>query len=231
MTIAAFAAVRACVFDAYGTLFDVDAAARHCRADLGDRWEGLSTLWRQKQLEYTWLRSLMGVYADFWQVTGDALDFAMERFGLGDAALRARLMELYFRLDAYPDARPTLEALRARGLKTAILSNGSTTMLTAAVNSAGIHPLLHAVLSVDPLRVYKPHPSVYQLACDGLDVAPGEVMFVSANGWDSAGAAQFGFAVARLNRVGLPPERLPTPPAAVVASLAELPALLAAASP
>ncbi|NYZ11989.1 haloacid dehalogenase type II [Azospirillum sp. RWY-5-1] len=221
-----FRGVRACVFDAYGTLFDVDAAARHCAAELGDRWEALSALWRTKQLEYTWLRSLMGRYADFRTVTADGLDFALAAHGIADTALRDRLLGLYDRLDAYPDAAATLDALRAAGQTTAILSNGSPAMLDSAVNHAGLRDRLDAVLSVDEVGVYKPHPSVYQLACDRLAVTKDEVLFVSANGWDGCGAAEFGFRVARLNRRGLPPERLPAQPLAEIAALAELPALL-----
>ncbi|MBP2294671.1 haloacid dehalogenase type II [Azospirillum rugosum] len=221
------AGIRACVFDAYGTLLDVNAAARGCRDGLGDRWEELAALWRAKQLEYTWLRSLMGRYADFWQVTGEALDYAMERQGLADPALRGRLMDLYRRLDAYPDAVATLSALRARGLRTAILSNGSPSMLAEAVDSARLTPLLDDVLSVDGLRVYKPHPSVYQLACDRYGLPPEAILFVSANGWDAGGAAAFGFRVAWLNRAGLPAERLPVAPAAVVGSLSAVLSLVA----
>ncbi|WP_448205093.1 haloacid dehalogenase type II [Azospirillum sp. sgz302134] len=224
----AFAGVRGCVFDAYGTLLDVNAAARSCRADLGERWEELAALWRAKQLEYTWLRSLMGRYADFWQVTGEALDYALERHGLSDPALRSRLIELYLRLEAYSDAEATLAGLRGRGLRTAILSNGSPTMLSAAVDHARLAPLLDEVLSVDSLGVYKPHPSVYQFACDRLGLPAGEILFVSANGWDAGGAAAFGFRVAWLNRAGLPDERLPAGPAAVVDSLSALLPLVAA---
>ncbi|HEY0832788.1 MAG TPA: haloacid dehalogenase type II [Azospirillum sp.] len=218
--------IRACVFDAYGTLLDVTAAARHCRADLGDAADALAALWRAKQLEYTWVRTLMGDYADFWQVTGEALDYALDRHGRADPALRARLMDLYFRLDPFPDAVPALEALRARGMRTAILSNGSPAMLDGAADGAGLRPLLDDVLSVDPLRLYKPHPSVYRLACDRLGLERAEILFVSSNGWDAAGAGAFGFKVAWLNRAGNPPDRLPAPPTATIASLTDLPALL-----
>ncbi|MGQ9371827.1 haloacid dehalogenase type II [Azospirillum sp. A39] len=228
MTTLPFSAPRAVVFDAYGTLLDVAAAARRCRSALGDTADPLAATWRTKQLEYTWLRSLMGDYADFWQVTGDALDYAMAAHGLGDTALRGRLMDLYLHLDAYPDAQPTLRALRGAGLRTAILSNGSPDMLDAATGSAGLRPLLDAVLSVDPLRVYKPHPDVYRLACDALSLPAAEIVFVSANGWDAAGAAAFGFGVVWLNRAGAPRERLPAGPRAEAGSLAEVPPLLAA---
>ena len=223
-----FDGIRACVFDAYGTLLDVNSAARRCGDALGGAWEALAATWRSKQLEYTWLRSLMGDYADFERVTGDALDHALEWHGIAGAGLRDRLMALYRQLDAYEDAVACLATLRARGLPTAILSNGSPAMLEAAVSGAGLAPHLDAVLSVDPLGIYKPHPSVYRLACDRFGVAPGEILFVSANGWDAGGAARFGFRVAWLNRAGLPAERLGAAPAAVVDSLSAVPALLPA---
>jgi len=219
---------RAVVFDAYGTLFDVASAAERARNALGERWRPLADLWRTKQLQYTWLRALMARHADFWQVTGDALDFALETFGVSEPALRARLMELYERLDTYPDARDTLARLRAAGLRTAILSNGSPRMLAAAVESASLSGLLDMVLSVEEAGVYKPHPSVYRLAVQRLALAATEILFVSANGWDAHGAKTFGMRVAWCNRAGQPTERIPEPPDIAVASLAELPALLGA---
>jgi len=168
----------------------------------------------------------MGRHADFAQVTQDGLDFALESLGLTDAPLRARLLALYERLAAYPDARGALAGLRASGLRTAILSNGSPAMLGAATRSAGLEPLLDAVLSVEEVGIYKPHPSVYQLAVDRLGVAPGEILFVSSNGWDAHGAKAFGLRVAWCNRLGQPKERLPGQPDAEVRSLAELPALV-----
>src|SRR5512133_1427141 len=204
---APFQGVRAVVFDAYGTLFDVASASEREKAALGDRWQPLADLWRAKQLQYTWLRSLMGRHADFWQVTGDALDFALERMGLQDAALRARLMSLYERLGAYPEARPALEALKRAGHRLAILSNGAPRMLAAAAEAAGLAPLLDAVLAVESVGIYKPSPAVYRLALDELRVWPAEVLFVSANGWDACGAKASGLRVAWCNRVGQPPER------------------------
>jgi 2-haloacid dehalogenase len=218
--------VRAVVFDAYGTLFDVASAAARARDALGDRWEALAETWRAKQLQYTWLRTLMGKHADFWQVTGEALDFALAAHGLGGAELRARLMASYERLGAYPDARPALEALRGRGLRLAILSNGSPRMLAAAAESAGLAPLLEHVLSVEDVRVYKPSPAVYRLAPDRLGLWPAEIAFVSANGWDAAGAKAFGFSVAWCNRAGAPRDRLPDAPDVELRSLAELPSLV-----
>lgn len=220
--------VRAAVFDAYGTLFDVASASERAREALGERWQPLAELWRAKQLQYTWLRSLMGRHVDFWHVTGDALDFAMESLGIEDAALRARLMSLYERLGAYPEARPALEALRKARVKIAILSNGSPRMLAAAVEAAGLAPLVDSVLSVEAVGIYKPSPSVYRLALDRLHLWPNEILFVSANGWDACGAKASGMRVAWCNRTAQPRERIPEPPDVVVRSLAELPALVGA---
>ncbi len=218
--------VRAMVFDAYGTLFDVASAAEHARDDLGERWQALADTWRAKQLQYTWLRSLMGRHADFWQVTGDALDFALESMGIRDPDLRARLMALYEQLGPYPEVRETLEQLRAGGLRLAILSNGTPRMLSAAAESAKLDHLLDAILSVEEVGIYKPHPSVYQLAVDRLGVPAPEIAFVSSNGWDAHGAKVFGFRVACCNRTGQPLECLPGEPDVEIRTLAELPELV-----
>jgi 2-haloacid dehalogenase len=223
---APLAGVRAVVFDAYGTLYDVASAAERARAALGDRWQPLAELWRAKQLQYTWLRSLMGRHADFWRVTGDALDFALEALGIADDGLRDRLMALYERIGAYPEARPALEALRAAGLRLAVLSNGSPRMLAAAGEASGLAPLLEEVLSVEAAGIYKPSPQVYRLALDALRLWPNELLFVSANGWDAAGARAAGLRVAWCNRAGQPVERLGEPPDAIIRSLAELPGLI-----
>jgi 2-haloacid dehalogenase len=219
--------IRACVFDAYGTLFDFGSAAAACADVLGDRTAALTALWRDKQLQYSWLRGLQGRYAPFRQVTGEALDFALESLGLaGDPALRARLMDLYDRLDPFPEVPAVLGALRARGLATATLSNGSPDMLGAACASSGLDGLLDAVISVEEVPSFKPDPRVYRLAPDRLGVAAAEILFVSANGWDAWAASAFGMRVAWCNRAGARPERLPGAPDAEVRSLADLPALL-----
>ena len=218
--------VGACVFDAYGTLFDFAVAADRCRDDLGDKADELNVLWRAKQLQYTWLRSLMGKYVEFWQITGDALDYAMESLGIEDAALRQKLMDLYLRLDTFPEIKDMLARLKDGGMKTAILSNGSPDMLKPAVEGAGLGGLLDAVISVDSLRVYKPHPTVYHLAVDSLNVPADRICFMSSNAWDASGAAVFGFRVVWCNRYGQKPERLPGKPVHTVITLAELPALL-----
>ncbi len=221
-----FGDIGACVFDAYGTLFDYNSAAARHAATLGDKAPALAELWRLKQLQYTWLRSLMGRHAGFWQVTGEALDYSMAALDVEDPVLRDGLMDAYRTLDAYPEVPETLATLRAHGLKCAILSNGEPGMLEAAVEAAGIAGSLDAVLSVEDVGIFKPHPSVYQLAVDRLGVPAARVSFQSSNAWDANGAAAFGFRVAWCNRFGQGPERVPEAPDAEIATLAELPALL-----
>jgi 2-haloacid dehalogenase len=218
--------IRACVFDAYGTLFDVAAAAARCRDVLGERVGPLATLWRDKQLQYTWLRGLQGRHADFWQVTGDALDYALETLAIDDGALRERLMALYLTLDAFPEVPAVLTRLKAAGMTTAILSNGSPRMLAAAVAAARLDGLLDHVLSVEDVGVFKPHPKVYQLAVDRLGVPAAAIAFQSSNGWDAHAASAFGMRVVWCNRYGQRAERLPGAPDHETRSLAELPALV-----
>lgn len=220
--------VKAVVFDAYGTLIDFASGTERLRPTIGDQTDRLIQVWRQKQLEYSWLRSLMGRWEDFWHVTGEALDYAMLAVDLPEPALRARLMESFFALDAYPDAVPALTRLRASGRRTAILSNGSTTMLASAVGTAGLRDLVDQVLSADAVKVFKPSPEVYQLACERLQVDPPEIAFVSGNAWDGAGAAAFGFQVIRLDRAGTPADCLPGRPRAEITSLEDLPGLIGA---
>jgi len=215
--------IRVCAFDAYGTLFDVHSAARNAQHLLGEKWQPLADLWRAKQLQYTWLRSLAGRHADFWQVTGDALDFALTTLQIEDPRLRARLMNLYMALSAYPEVPGTLKRLKANGMKLAILSNGTPAMLAAAAASAGIADLFDAILSVEEVKVYKPHPSVYGLVCERLNVVASHVCFLSSNGWDAYSAKAFGFRVLWCNRSGQASERIPETPDAQIATLAELP--------
>ncbi len=218
--------IGACVFDAYGTLFDFNAAAKRCRDELGHKADPLSALWRTKQMEYTWQRSLLGRYVDFWQVTGDGLDFAMSALDIDNAALRDKLMNLYMELDTFPEVVDVLSRLKEGGFKTAILSNGSPRMLEAAVDSAGIAGLLDAVLSVEQVGIYKPHPSVYQMATDWLGASASNICYQSSNAWDAFCPAALGFQVVWCNRYGQRPERLPGEPVAEVRTLAELPPLL-----
>jgi 2-haloacid dehalogenase len=220
--------VKACVFDAYGTLFDFTAAARACRDVLGDGVDNLTTLWRDKQLQYTWLRAAQGRHADFWQVTRDALDVALESLSIEKPGLRDRLMTLYLTLDAFPEVHDVLERLKRVGLQTAILSNGSPKMLDAAVKCAGLAGLLDSVLSVEEVGIYKPHPRVYQLAVERLAVPASAIAFQSANAWDAYAASAFGMQVVWCNRYSQRRERLPGSPDREVKSLAELPALVGA---
>ncbi len=224
---APFARVRACAFDAYGTLFDVHSAIREVAAAVPDAQQ-LSELWRAKQLQYTWLRSLMGRYTDFERVTSEALEFAMRTLGVRDHALQARLLERYFRLDAYEDARDAIVRLREAGLGVIILSNGSPAMIEAACESSGLGEVLEGFCSVDDARVYKPHPDAYALARDGLGLAPEEICLISANGWDVAGAGAFGFRTVWVNRSPGPPEQLGVTPDAEVRSLAQAAAAILA---
>jgi 2-haloacid dehalogenase len=213
---------RAFVFDAYGTLFDVHAAIARHRAQCGADADRLSDLWRTKQLEYTWTLTLAGRYEDFWTLTRRALDYAMARYPSVTQDLKPSLLDAYFSLDAFADAAPCLAALRARGQRTAILSNGSPQMLDAAVDNAGLRPMLDAVFSVDAIRIYKPRGEVYALATDGLSVAPEDVVFVSSNRWDVMGAATFGFTAVWVNRSRMPDEYEDRPPMRVIAGLSAL---------
>ena len=188
----------------------------------------LAALWRDKQLQYTWLRAVQGRHADFWQVTGDALDFALESLGLADPGLRERLMQLYLTLDAYPDVPEVLRQLRDAGLATAILSNGSPAMLAAAIAHAGLGDLLDHVLSVEEAGVYKPHSRVYQLAVDRLAVPPQEIAFISSNGWDAWAGSAFGMRAIWCNRQSQTRERLPGAPDREIHFLSELPPLVIA---
>ena len=220
--------IRACVFDAYGTLFDFAAAARGCRDALADQIDALTSLWRDKQLQYTWLRAVQDRHVDFWQVTGDALDFALETLAIEKPGLRDRLVRLYLTLDTFPEVPEELARLKKAGLKTAILSNGSPAMLDAAVKGAKLSELLDAVLSVEDVGVYKPHSKVYRLAVERLGVPSSSIAFLSSNAWDAYAASAFGMRVVWCNRYGQRAERLPGAPDREVGSLAELPALIGA---
>jgi 2-haloacid dehalogenase len=217
--------IRAFVFDAYGTLFDVHAAIARHREAAGPEADRLSEIWRAKQLEYAWMLSAAGHYVDFWTLTERALDHALARCPTVDRALRSALLDAYFKLDAFPDARDALRALHAQGLKTAILSNGSPRMLDGAVTAAGIGADLDAVLSVDTIGIYKPQPAVYAMAADALGHAPAEIAFVSSNRWDVMGAAAFGFTCVWVNRANLPDEYPEFAPAKAVRDLSALPTL------
>ena len=216
-------AVRACVFDAYGTIFDFASAASACKDVLGDKASVLTTLWRDKQLQYTWLRSLQGEHADFWQVTGDALDFSLDTLGMANPALRERLMGLYRTLKCFPEVPDVLRQLKAAGFVTAILSNGSPSMLADAVAGAGIGSLLDHVLSIEEVGIFKTSPRTYQLTLDRLGLPAKAITFQSSNAWDAHAASAFGMRVVWCNRYAQRPERLPGKPDYEIKSLAELP--------
>lgn len=218
--------IKACVFDAYGTLFDVHSAVAQHRSRLGAEADQVSALWRTKQLEYSWLRSLMRRHADFWQVTQDALDYALDHFSIEDNDLRNDLMQAYLQLDCYPEVPEVLSLLKQRGMQTAILSNGAPAMLQAGVDNARLSERLDYVLSVEEVGIFKPDPSVYQLAVDKLEVKPEQICFQSSNAWDAVAAASFGFRVAWINRFSQRRERIPYQPDAELKTLSELPGLL-----
>ena len=221
--------ITTCIFDAYGTLFDVAAAARNVAAEPGreefaKHWHAIATHWRLKQLQYTWLRAVMDRHTDFWEVTQNGLEWALEAEGLGDdEGLRERLLQLYWELDAYREVPAMLAALKAAGKNTAILSNGSPDMLNGAVSSAGIGAVLDDVLSVESVGVFKPAKVVYDLVGERFNCAPQEVLFVSSNGWDAAAAAAYGFVTTWVNRAGEPMDRLPAKPTHVLPNLTTIP--------
>lgn len=223
--------IKTCIFDAYGTLFDVAAAAREAAEEPGNEalkktWQSLAAHWRDKQLQYTWLRAVTGDHTDFWHVTQDGLDWAMEAVGLSDPELRERLLALYWELAAYPEVPDMLAALKSSGYNTAILSNGSPDMLTGAVESAGLEELLDDVLSVEKVGVFKPDARVYDMVGARFGGAQDEVLFVSSNGWDAASAMSYGFQTVWVNRTGLPMDRLSGRPAHVCADLSAIPTLV-----
>lgn len=222
--------IKTCVFDAYGTLFDVAAAARIVAEQPGQDqlakvWPKLATDWRLKQLQYTWLRAVTGEYTSFWQVTEDGLDWAMEASGLDDPELRETLLALYWELPAYREVPKMLATLKAKGFETAILSNGSPDMLEGAVDFAGVGEWLDAVLSVEDVGIFKPAPVVYDMVGTRFGTTPEDVLFVSSNGWDAAAAAGYGFNTVWVNRAGEPVDRLPAKPSHTLSDLSGIPDL------
>ncbi len=223
--------ITTCVFDAYGTLFDVAAAARQAASEpayaaMKDCWPQLASHWRLKQLQYSWLRAITGAHTSFWEVTQNGLDWALDAVDLaGDPALRQRLLDLYWELQAYPEVPEMLKALKAAGKQTAILSNGSPDMLDGAVQSAGLGTVLDDVLSVESVGIFKPDKRVYDLVGQRFGCAPDEVLFVSSNGWDAAAAAGYGFRTAWVNRAGEPVDRLPWTPDTILPDLTGIPAM------
>lgn len=223
-----FGEIEACVFDAYGTLFDIHAPVARMASRIGPSASELTALWRRKQLEYSWLRSLMRTHADFWQVTSEALHYALDVHSIADAELHDELMRLYLTIEPYPDARSCLTEIAKVQCRIAILSNGTPTMLSAAVTAANLGELIEAVISVEEVGVYKPDPRVYAQALERLAIRwPSSILFVSGNPWDAQAAANFGFRVARVDRYGLPNDMIPGRIDILIPGLAEVPGLLA----
>ena len=208
-----------CIFDAYGTLFDVNAACRELSIEVGEKWEELATLWRLRQVEYTWLRNSMNEYIDFWKITENALEYAMEVLNIENKILKNKLLDLYLKLEAYPEVENILTKLKERGFKTGILSNGSDKMLESAVKNAQIENLLDEVLSVERCKVFKPSSKVYDLVNDAFKVKNNQVAFFSSNAWDMHAAANYGFKTIWVNRFNGKLERLPGKPEAIVKNL------------
>ncbi len=223
-------AITTCIFDAYGTLFDVSSSARRVGEESGRDgfakvWQKVANDWRLKQLQYTWLRAITGEHTDFWAITQDGLDWAMQASGLEDPDLRERLLALYWKLSAYPEVPAMLARLKSAGMTCAILSNGSPDMLEGAVESAGLQGYLDGLLSVESVGVFKPHKKVYDLVGAEFSCTPDQVLFVSSNGWDAAGSAGYGFNTVWVNRAGDPVDRLAHRPSHILRDLRGIPDL------
>ena len=214
--------ITTCVFDAYGTLFDVNAACRKLSEEVGDKWKELSILWRLRQVEYTWLRNSMNAYVDFWKITSDALEYAMESLHINNIKLRNDLLSLYLKLEAYPEVKYVLTNIKDMGLKTAILSNGNKIMLESAVKNANIKNILDEVLSVDDCKVYKPASEVYELVENKMGIKKENVLFFSSNAWDVHAASNYGFKTIWVNRFDGKLEKLPGKPNIIINSLEQI---------
>lgn len=223
--------VNICIFDAYGTLFDVTSATRIVAneeeySSFLNHSVKVSNSWRIKQLEYSWLRNIMHEYIDFWQITKDALDFALEENQIKNEKLRQRLLDVYWNLSAYPEAQDVLTTLKANNIQTGILSNGSKQMLNSAVVSANLKNYLDKIISIDGIEIYKPDPKVYQMVLDQFNCKIEEVLFISSNGWDIAGASKFGFTTLWVNRNLIPKDRLTFMPNKITNNLSTIPNIL-----
>ena len=191
--------IKAIIFDAYGTLFDVNSAAEKCRSKIGDKWESFANYWRKTQLEYTWLRSLMGRHKDFWQITEDSLDKSMQAFNI-DKAMRNELLDLYKILSPYPEVKETLEKLKEKKYKLAILSNGTPSLLNELVKSNDLQNLFDDIFSIEEVKIYKPSSKVYDMPVKKYSIKNEEVAFLSANTWDVSGGGNYGFTSIWVNR-------------------------------
>ena len=223
--------VNICIFDAYGTLFDVTSATRIVAneeeySSFPNHSVKVSNSWRIKQLEYSWLRNIMHEYIDFWQITKDALDFALEENQIKNEKLRQRLLDVYWNLSAYPEAHDVLTTLKANNIQTGILSNGSNQMLNSAIVSANLKNYLDKIISIDGIEIYKPDPKVYQMVIDQFNCKIEEVLFISSNGWDIAGASKFGFTTLWVNRNLIPKDRLTFMPNKITNNLSTIPNIL-----
>ena len=191
--------IKAIIFDAYGTLFDVNSAAEKCRSKIGDKWESFANYWRKTQLEYTWLRSIMGRHKDFWQITEDSLDKSMQAFNI-DKAMKNELLDLYKILSPYPEVKKTLEKLKEKKYKLAILSNGTPSLLNELVKSNDLQNLFNDIFSIEEVKTYKPSPKVYDMPIKKYKIKHEEVAFLSANTWDVSGGGNYGFSSVWVNR-------------------------------
>jgi 2-haloacid dehalogenase len=210
------------VFDAYGTLFDFHSAVEEHKIIIGDKSEELSKLWREKQIQYTWLHSMMGSYSDFWTITKEALNYAMESVNINNSILHSQLMNLYLKLKTFNEVNKTLNSLKNKDCKIAILSNGTHQMLNEVIKNSSLGDLIDLSMSIDDIEIYKPNPLVYQMATDKLKINKSNICFVSANNWDVAGAKSFGFHSVWVNRNSLISEKLPYQPDSIINSLDDL---------
>ncbi len=210
------------VFDAYGTLFDVHAAVRKHAGEMAPDGQAFSDLWRAKQLEYSWIRTLMGAHADFWTLTEQALDHAFARFPSADPKLKASLLDAYWHLDCYPEVPSVLKSLKSRGARIAILSNGTPQMLQSAVKKAGLDLIIDDIFSVETVRAFKTAPAVYDMVTTTYRLYPNAVSFQSSNRWDVAGATKFGFRTVWINRGDMPDEYADFGPSLILPSLESL---------
>ena len=191
--------VKAIIFDAYGTLFDVNSAAEKCKDKIGDKWEGFANYWRTTQLEYTWLRSLMKRHKDFWQITGDSLDKSMNAFNI-NKSMRSELLNLYKTLNTFPEVKDVLNKLKERNYKLAILSNGTPSLLNELVKSNNIENIFDDIFSIEDVGIYKPDSRVYDIPTKKYQIQKNEVAFLSANTWDVSGGGNYGYNAIWVNR-------------------------------
>ena len=213
--------VKACVFDAYGTLFDVNSAAAKCKEKLGSKWEGFANAWRTTQLEYTWLRSLMKKLKNFWEITEDSLDYTMETFKI-NKEMKNELLDLYKKLSPYPEVKECLEKLKAKKIKIAILSNGTPNLLKELAESNNIQNYFDDIFSIESVGIYKPDSKVYEIPIKKYDCKPENICFLSSNTWDVSGGGIYGYNAVWVNRFNKVFDKLSYKPKLVINNLKEL---------